>query len=48
MIDAVMPDFAQVYKFIGSIFDPGATDHLQRLNEMEPVDVETVSNVPSN
>ncbi|XP_042013202.1 protein REVEILLE 6-like [Salvia splendens] len=37
-----MPDFAQVYGFIGSVFDPTATDHLQRLRKMEPINVETV------
>uniref|UniRef100_A0A803M312 Uncharacterized protein n=1 Tax=Chenopodium quinoa TaxID=63459 RepID=A0A803M312_CHEQI len=26
----VVPDFAQVYSFIGSVFDPNARDHLQR------------------
>lgn len=38
----VMPDFAQVYSFIGSVFDPYATDHLQRLKRMDPINVETV------
>ncbi|CAI9102010.1 OLC1v1000194C2 [Oldenlandia corymbosa var. corymbosa] len=38
----VMPDFAQVYGFIGSIFDPNATDHLPRLRKMDPINVETV------
>lgn len=38
-----MPDFAQVYSFIGSVFDPNTTGHLQKLKEMGPIDVETVS-----
>ncbi|XP_010555685.1 PREDICTED: protein REVEILLE 6-like isoform X2 [Tarenaya hassleriana] len=38
----VLPDFAQVYSFIGSVFDPYATDHLQKLKKMDPIDVETV------
>ncbi|CAA0830672.1 Protein REVEILLE 5 [Striga hermonthica] len=38
----VMPDFAQVYRFIGSVFDPSASDHLQRLKTMDPINVETV------
>ncbi|XVF53533.1 hypothetical protein PTKIN_Ptkin05aG0106800 [Pterospermum kingtungense] len=38
----VLPDFAQVYSFIGSIFDPNATSHLQKLKTMDPLDVETV------
>jgi len=40
--DAVTPDFGQVYSFIGSVFDPDATDHLQRLKSMDPINVETV------
>ncbi|OAY30332.1 hypothetical protein MANES_14G022100v8 [Manihot esculenta] len=38
----VLPDFAQVYSFIGSIFDPNAANHLQKLKKMDPIDVETV------
>lgn len=38
----VLPDFAQVYRFIGSVFDPDATGHLQKLKKMDPIDVETV------
>ncbi|GAB4861679.1 hypothetical protein Ancab_036932 [Ancistrocladus abbreviatus] len=38
----VMPDFAQVYSFIGSVFDPAETGHLQRLKKMDPINVETV------
>lgn len=38
----VMPDFAQVYSFIGSVFDPNERDHLQRLKTMDPINVETV------
>ncbi|KAL5792336.1 hypothetical protein ACOSP7_000930 [Xanthoceras sorbifolium] len=37
----VMPDFAQVYNFIGSVFDPGTTDHVQRLKQMDPINLET-------
>ncbi|GLT79669.1 hypothetical protein SLA2020_511490 [Shorea laevis] len=39
----VMPDFAQVYSFIGSVFDPNASGHLQKLKQMEPINLETVS-----
>ncbi|BBG97582.1 Homeodomain-like superfamily protein, partial [Prunus dulcis] len=39
---AVLPDFAQVYKFIGSVFDPNATSHLERLKELDPINLETV------
>ncbi|KAI3793005.1 hypothetical protein L1987_35617 [Smallanthus sonchifolius] len=38
----VLPDFAQVYGFIGSVFDPNTSDHLQKLKKMDPIDVETV------
>ncbi|KAK9181866.1 hypothetical protein WN944_025007 [Citrus x changshan-huyou] len=38
----VLPDFAQVYTFIGSVFDPNASDHVQKLKKMDPIDVETV------
>ncbi|XP_074581645.1 protein REVEILLE 6-like [Curcuma longa] len=38
----VMPDFAQVYSFLGSVFDPNTSGHLQRLKMMDPIDVETV------
>ncbi|XVF22489.1 hypothetical protein REPUB_Repub12eG0177000 [Reevesia pubescens] len=38
----VMPDFAQVYSFIGSVFDPSASGHLQKLKQMDPINLETV------
>ena len=37
-----MPDFALVYKFIGSVFDPNETGHLQRLKQMDSINLETV------
>jgi SHAQKYF class myb-like DNA-binding protein len=37
-----MPDFARVYSFLGSIFDPETNGHLQQLKEMDPIDAETV------
>lgn len=37
-----MPDFSQVYNFLGSVFDPDKSGHLQRLKAMDPIDVETV------
>lgn len=40
--NAVLPDFAQVYSFIGSVFDPNEAGHLQKLKGMDPIDVETV------
>ncbi|XP_028108335.1 protein REVEILLE 5-like isoform X2 [Camellia sinensis] len=41
-IRTVLPDFAQVYSFIGSVFDPNTTGQLQKLKKMDPIDVETV------
>ncbi|MCD7469423.1 Protein REVEILLE 6 [Datura stramonium] len=38
----VLPDFVQVYYFIGSIFDPAINGHLQKLKKMDRIDVETV------
>ncbi|KAB2597761.1 protein REVEILLE 3 [Pyrus ussuriensis x Pyrus communis] len=37
----VLPDFAQVYKFIGSVFDPSAVGHLERLRQLDPINFET-------
>ncbi|XP_062219911.1 protein REVEILLE 6-like isoform X1 [Phragmites australis] len=37
----LMPDFTQVYSFLGSVFDPSTSGHLQKLKEMNPIDVET-------
>jgi hypothetical protein len=37
-----MPDFARVYSFLGSIFDPDTSGHLQRLKVMDPIDIQTV------
>lgn len=41
-IPKVSPDFAQVYSFIGSVFDPSVSDHLQMLKKMDPINVETI------
>ncbi|KAL2250587.1 protein REVEILLE 8 [Sesamum indicum] len=37
-----IPDFAEVYSFIGSVFDPDRKDHVQKLKEMDPINFETV------
>ncbi|KAJ4979249.1 hypothetical protein NE237_010029 [Protea cynaroides] len=37
-----IPDFAEVYSFIGSVFDPDTKDHVQKLKEMDPINFETV------
>ncbi|CAH9097154.1 unnamed protein product [Cuscuta europaea] len=37
----VLPDFAQVYSYIGSIFDPNSSDHMQRLKQMDSINIET-------
>ncbi|EYU19585.1 hypothetical protein ABFS82_06G106300 [Erythranthe guttata] len=41
-MSTALPDFAQVYSFIGSVFDPNVSDHLQKLKNMDPIDIETV------
>ncbi|XWS46144.1 hypothetical protein CRYUN_Cryun14cG0038500 [Craigia yunnanensis] len=38
----VIPDFAQVYSFIGGVFDPSTSGHLQKLKQMDPINLETV------
>uniref|UniRef100_A0A7N0VEN0 Uncharacterized protein n=1 Tax=Kalanchoe fedtschenkoi TaxID=63787 RepID=A0A7N0VEN0_KALFE len=38
-----IPDFAEVYNFIGSVFDPDTKGHVQKLKEMDPINFETVS-----
>lgn len=40
---AALPDFAQVYRFIGRLFDSSARDHLTELKKMDPINIETVS-----
>ncbi|OVA18187.1 SANT/Myb domain [Macleaya cordata] len=37
-----IPDFAEVYGFIGSVFDPDTNGHMQKLKEMDPINFETV------
>ncbi|KAJ8470511.1 hypothetical protein OPV22_024854 [Ensete ventricosum] len=38
----VMPDFAQVYSFLGSVFDPNTSEHFEKLQAMDPINIETV------
>lgn len=38
-----IPDFAEVYSFIGGVFDPDTQGHAQKLKEMDPINFETVS-----
>ncbi|TQE13203.1 hypothetical protein C1H46_001287 [Malus baccata] len=37
-----LPDFSQVYGFIGGVFDPDTKGHAQKLREMDPINIETV------
>ncbi|XP_010696366.1 protein REVEILLE 8 isoform X2 [Beta vulgaris subsp. vulgaris] len=37
-----LPDFAEVYSFIGSVFDPDTKGHVRKLKEMDPINFETV------
>ncbi|KAJ1395982.1 SANT/Myb domain [Sesbania bispinosa] len=36
-----LPDFAEVYSFIGSVFDPDTKNHIHKLQEMDPINFET-------
>jgi len=36
------PNFSKIYGFLGSLFDPSTTNHVEALNEMSPIDRETV------
>ncbi|GMP85228.1 hypothetical protein CsSME_00038465 [Camellia sinensis var. sinensis] len=36
-----IPDFAEVYSFMGSVFDPDTQGHVQKLKEMDPINFET-------
>ncbi|CAL5420025.1 unnamed protein product [Camellia sinensis] len=36
-----IPDFAKVYRFMGSVFDPDTQGHVQKLKEMDPINFET-------
>lgn len=42
---AGIPDFSEVYSFIGSVFDPETNGHVQKLKEMDPINFETVSSM---
>ncbi|XP_010558286.1 PREDICTED: protein REVEILLE 8-like isoform X3 [Tarenaya hassleriana] len=37
-----VPDFAEVYNFIGSVFDPETKGHVRKLKEMDPINFETL------
>ncbi|KAL9399181.1 hypothetical protein Peur_008142 [Populus x canadensis] len=37
-----IPDFSEVYSFIGSVFDPDTKGHVKKLQEMDPINFETV------
>jgi hypothetical protein len=43
LLSAGIPDFAEVYSFIGSVFDPDTKGHVEKLQEMDPINFETVS-----
>ncbi|KAL5711201.1 hypothetical protein ACHQM5_021685 [Ranunculus cassubicifolius] len=34
-----IPDFAEVYSFIGSVFDPDTKGHLHKLKKMDPINL---------
>ncbi|XP_043701649.1 protein REVEILLE 8-like isoform X2 [Telopea speciosissima] len=35
------PDITKIYRFIGSVFDPDSKGHVQKLKEMDPINIET-------
>ncbi|CAL5422480.1 unnamed protein product [Camellia sinensis] len=37
-----IPDFAEVYSFMGSVFDPDTQGRVQKLKEMDPINFEIV------
>ncbi|MBA0656049.1 hypothetical protein Goklo_008448, partial [Gossypium klotzschianum] len=41
LLNSAMPDFAEVYSFIDSVFDPSASGHLQKLKQLDPINFET-------
>lgn len=43
-----LPDFAKVYNFIGSVFDPDTKGRLHELKDMDPINLEPVSIVVIN
>jgi len=43
------PNFAKIYAFLGSLFDPaGSPNHVDALNQMSPIDRETVNLLMNN
>jgi len=36
------PNFAKIYSFLGSLFDPSATSHVEALNDMSPIHRESI------
>jgi hypothetical protein len=48
LLSAGIPDFAEVYSFIGSVFDPDTKGHVEKLQEMDPINFETVSWIELN
>ncbi|TYH38733.1 hypothetical protein ES332_D12G130400v1 [Gossypium tomentosum] len=40
-LEVTMPDFAEVYSFIDSVFDPSGSGHLQKLKQLDPINFET-------
>ncbi|XP_059595084.1 protein REVEILLE 8 isoform X2 [Vitis vinifera] len=36
-----IPDFSEVYTFIGSVFDPDSEGQIEKLKEMDPINFET-------
>ncbi|KAI7997181.1 Protein REVEILLE 8 [Camellia lanceoleosa] len=41
-----IPDFAEVYSFMGSVFDPDTQGRVQKLKEMDPINFEILTDIP--
>lgn len=42
------PEFAKVYSFLGSLFDPSSSGHIEELDKMNPVNKEIVQKLMQN
>jgi hypothetical protein len=42
------PNFAKIYAFLASLFDPNTTNHVDALDQMSPIDRETVQILMNN
>jgi len=43
-----VPNFQKIYSFLGSLFDPSATEHVEELRKMDPIDREVIQLLMEN